>query len=161
MLSVFFLCSVFFTAHAQDTKLTKEEEAIKAVIEVESEYFWGRNYDKWADLYVHEPYVVWTSASKSGVRRYDGWKAWNSEVQNLFKEDPEPQPYEGVVYKYNYNFRIYGKGAWVSFEQMNDGTKTYETRIMEKQGGKWKIAMVEVIYNVNEPLEEDTETGDQ
>jgi hypothetical protein len=159
MLSAFFICSVLFTGHSQEMKLSKEEEAIKSVIEAESEHFWARDYDKWMDLWVHESYSVWTSASKSGVRRYDGWDAWSTEVKNLFKEDPDPQPYEGVVYKYNYRFRIYGKGAWVSFEQMNDGTKTYETRIMEKHGGKWKIAMVEVIYNINEPLEEDTETG--
>lgn len=139
---------------------TKEEKAILKVIESESEYFWGRNYDKWAALYVRAPYTVWTSASRDGVRRYNGWEEWSGQVKQLFENDPEPQPYKGVVHKYNYSFRIYGKGAWVSFEQMNDGTKTLETRIMEKENGKWKIAMVEVIYHVNEPVSEEENIGE-
>ena len=150
------LCSgAQMPAHSQ--KLNKEENAIKAVIELESEYFWGRNYEKWKSLYVHEPYVTWTASSNQGVRRFEGWDAWDEEVKTLFKEDPKPQEYHGVVYKYNFHIRIYGNGAWVSFEQMNNGTKTWETRVMEKQKGVWKIAMVQLVYNANETM--DTDTG--
>ncbi len=153
-------CSLMLSA--QEGKLTKDEAAIKAVIESESEYFWGRDFDKWAALYVHAPYVVWTASSKNGVRTYQGWESWKKEVKSLFESDPDPKPYEGVVTKYNYRFRIYKDGAWVSFDQMDNGTKTLETRIMEKENGKWKIAMVQVIYNANEPLGlgDDDSTGE-
>ncbi len=135
---------------AQQQALSAEERKIVDVIEDESKYFWNRNYEAWANLYVQEPYVVWTASTKDGVRRFDGWNAWRDEVKRYFAADPDPMPYNGVVYKYNYRFRIYKNGAWVSFEQMNDGTKTYETRILEKEKGNWKIAMVQLIYNANE-----------
>ena len=108
------------------------------------------NWKNGKKLYVHEDYVCWTAATRDGVRRYEGWDAWLQEVEKLFAESPEPQPYKEVVKKEGYVIRIYGSGAWVSFTQDNDGTKTTETRIMEKVDGKWKIAMVQLIFNANE-----------
>jgi hypothetical protein len=147
-------------AWAQKTagqKLSKEETAIRQVIESESKHFWGRNYQEWKKLYVHAPYVTRTISTKDGVRQLNGWDVWDEEVKELFDSSPNPQPYEGIVYKYNYRYRVYGNGAWVTFEQMNDGVKTLETRILEKENGQWKIAMVQVIFNVNELV---TATGD-
>lgn len=146
------LVSVAIPGVAQQTVLSKEEMAIKNVIESESKHFWGRDYEGWASLYVHAPYTSWTSATKDGVRHFTGWESWSNQVKELFQSDPKPQEYEGVVFKYNYKFRIYKNGAWVSFEQMNGGTKTLENRIMEKENGQWKIAMVEVVYNANEQM---------
>ena len=145
---------------SQDQKFTREEVAIREVIENESKHFWGRDYDGWQATYIHAPYVSWTAATKDGVRRYSGWESWSKQVKDLFSTDPEPQEYEGVVTKYNYKFRIYGKGAWVAFEQMDNGTKTWETRILEKEDGKWKIAMVELIFNANETALTDGDTGE-
>ena len=146
--ALFLLVSLPITA--QSSKTTKDEQAIKEVIENESKYFWGRDFKSWKKLYVHKPYVSWTAASRDGVRTYQGWTAWSEQVQSLFEESPDPMPYDGVVKKMNYQIQIYGSGAWVSFTQVNDGTKTMETRIMEKEKGKWKIAMVQLIYNANE-----------
>lgn len=134
-------------------KFSKEEKAIMQVIENESKYFWARDFKQWKKTWVHESYVVWTAASQDGVRRYEGWDSWLAEVEGLFSGSPEPIPYEGDVKKYDYQFRIYDKGAWVSFTQENLGTKTIETRIMEKKGGKWKIAMVQLIFDVNQSVD--------
>ena len=151
--SIFFATLFIFISaqvYTQSTKLTNEELAIQQVIENESKHFWGRDYKAWKKLYVHKPYVSWTSASRDGVRTYQGWKAWSGEVKKLFAESPDPMPYDGVVKKQNYQIRIYDKGAWVSFIQDNDGTKTMEIRILEKEKGNWKIAMVQLIFNANE-----------
>lgn len=134
---------------SQKDKLTTDELAIKMVIEAESEHFWGRDLKAWKQNWVHKDYVIWRAASRDGVRQYNGWKAWYNEVKNLFKESPDPMPYEGKVEKLNYNFRIYGDGAWVSFEQLDEGTRTFETRIMEKVNGQWRIAMVSLMFDMN------------
>ena len=157
---VFFLVLIPIFLHpalSQSVAASVEEEAIKEVIEKESEYFWGRDLKNWKKCYVHKPYVVWTSATRDGVTRYAGWETWLSEVKQLFSQSPVPIPYEQVR-KYNYHFRIYGDGAWVSFEQEDGGMKTIETRILEKEKGTWKIAMVQVIFNVNE-TQSDPEGG--
>jgi len=62
------------------------------------------------------------------------------------EEHPEPDPLPALVD--SIEARLYGKGAWASYEQ-NDpkrGLKR-ETRLMEKENGQWKIAgMQTVIY---------------
>lgn len=135
----------------QKQKASADEEAIRQVIEQESRYFWARDFKNWKKLWVHEPYAIWTAASNSGVAQHYGWEAWEKEVESLFAESPEPIPYDGDVKKSNYSFRIYGNGAWVTFVQDNKGTTTFESRIMEKQGGKWKIAAVQLFFNTNDP----------
>jgi hypothetical protein len=134
-------------------KAASEEDAIREVIENESKYFWARDLKKWKSYYIQAPYTERTVASTDVVRRYYGWDEWYNEVQQLFKDSPDPVPYDGIVKKSNYNFRIYGNGAWVSFEQDNGGTKTLETRILEKEKGKWKIAMVHIVFGANRDLE--------
>jgi len=134
-------------SYGQESKLNKEEMAIQETIENESKYFWARDFKKWKKQWVQAPYVIWTAASEAGVRQYHGWKAWEKEVMQLFEESPEPMPYDGVVEKKDYKFRIYGEGAWVSFTQQNENTTTYETRILEKKGGKWRIAAVQLFYD--------------
>lgn len=157
MLRIAFITALFIASSsvAFGQKNTSSEEmatkAIKEVIEEESRAFWARDFKNWQKLWVHEPYVIWTAASNTGVRQFYGWDSWKEEVESLFKESPDPIPYDGDVKKYNYNFRIYGDGAWVSFEQDNKGTTTYETRILEKHGGKWKLAAVQLFFNTNEP----------
>ncbi|MCB0585376.1 MAG: nuclear transport factor 2 family protein [Phaeodactylibacter sp.] len=140
-------------------KTSSDEEAIKQVIEQESRLFWARDFKNWQKVWVHEPYTIWTAASNTGVRQYIGWDAWKEQVENLFKESPEPVPYDEDVKKYDYTFRVYGDGAWVSFEQDNKGTTTYETRLLEKHGGKWKIAAVQLFFNANEPESAPADTG--
>jgi len=144
LLAACLLCAGFI-AQSQTSAPTTDEAAIKQVIENESEYFWGRDYKKWKKTWLHEDHVRWTVATKDGVRQFTNWEDWNAEVKSLFESSPEPQPYEDVK-KYNYQFHIYGDGALVLFEQEAE-TKSRELRIMEKKNGKWKIAVVEAIYN--------------
>lgn len=136
--------------NSQNSRFDKDERAIQQVIEDESKYFWARDFKNWQKQWIHKPYVVWSAASDAGVRQYHGWKAWEKEVMGLFAESPDPMPYDNVVKKENYVFRIYENGAWVSFEQFNEGIHSYETRIMEKNGGKWRIAAVQLFYDANE-----------
>jgi len=138
------LCSSI-ALQSQSSALTDDEAAIIKVIETESKHFWGRNFKKWKKTWVQEDHVRWTVATKDGVRQFIGWEDWSNEVESLFESSPEPEPYDDVK-KSNYKFRIYGDGALVLFDQMAE-TPSRELRIMEKQDGKWKIAVVEAIYN--------------
>lgn len=144
------LCSTVFV-FGQKTKQSSEEAAIQKVIEMESRYFWARDFKNWKKQWVHEPYVVWSAASNSGVTQYYGWEAWENQVTSFFKESPDPVPYDTEVKKYNFFYRIYGDGAWVSFEQNNNGTVTHECRILEKKGGQWRIAGLQLFFDANQP----------
>lgn len=150
------LCiSIQVFAQQTASQQQKEETAIKTMIEMESRYFWARDFQNWKKAWVHADYAVWIAASRDGIRQYDGWKSWSDNVKTFFEENPDPIPYDENVTKTEYRFRIYGNGAWVSFIQVNSGTRTLETRIMEKHNGQWKIAMAEIIHDINETVVEE------
>ncbi len=150
LITALLLCSAA-VVFGQKAKQSKEEAAIQNAIEMESKYFWARDFKNWKNQWVHEPYVVWSAASNSGVTQYYGWEAWENQVKGFFGESPDPVPYDPDVKKYNYFYRIYGDGAWVSFEQNNNGTITHECRILEKKGGQWRIAAVQLFFDANQP----------
>lgn len=145
-----FLIGLLPTLFSQNEKLSRIEKDIVQVIENESRFFWARDYKNWKKTWVHTEYVSWTVSSRDGIRQYASWKSWKNEVKSLFETNPEALPYDGEVKKYDYEIRIYGDGAWVSFEQDNKGVITRELRIMEKHRGVWKIAMAQIFHDVNE-----------
>lgn len=139
------LVAVTLNGQSKAAAFTADEAAIKDVIENESKYFWGRDFKNWKKNWLQTDYIRWTVATKDGVRQLVGWDAWKQEVEKLFEQSPKPQPYDHVK-KSNYQFRIYGDGALVIFDQEAD-TKSRELRVLEKEKGKWKIVVVEAIYN--------------
>lgn len=157
-LFILILASLQSIGFAQNQN-TADEKAIIETIENESRYFWARDYKNWKKQWIHEKYIVWTAASDNGVNQYEGWEAWDQAVQQLFEEDPKPIPYDGDVTKSDYAIRIYNHGAWVYFKQVNKGVVTKESRIMEKQGGKWRIAAVQLFFDT-EKVETTSNTED-
>ena len=163
IISTLLFLAISLTLIGQSKNVKADKEAIKQVIENESRHFWARDFQSWKKLWVHSDYAVWIAASNDAIRQYDGWKAWSSNVKEFFAENPDPMPYDGKVTKEDYRFRIYRDGAWVSFIQNNKGTRTLETRIMEKKNGQWRIAMAQIIHDINESEEGHIEgpSGDQ
>ncbi|MCP3932756.1 MAG: hypothetical protein GY705_27100, partial [Bacteroidetes bacterium] len=150
LLSVIFVFSTF-VSFSQSKKLTADEAAIKEVIENESKFFWGRDYKGWKSTWVHDKHIVWTRGTRDGVRQIKGWKAWNKEVKSLWKAVPDSQPFN--MRRWNYHFRIFGNGAWVTFDQDANGSFSEDMRVLEKTKKGWKIVMVVAIYDANESAE--------
>jgi len=79
-------------------------------------------------------------------RDYDAWKEHWVHVKTFIEAHPEPEPVPELLNKID--VRLYGTGAWVTYEQKDAlrGLKR-ETRLMEKVNGEWKIAgMQTTIY---------------
>lgn len=68
-----------------------------------------------------------------------GWKEIDDFVRIYIEEHPEPVP--PPAQPDEIEVRVYGEGAWVSYEILDEvfGAKR-ETRLMEKENEKWKIA---------------------
>ncbi|MEQ9413675.1 MAG: hypothetical protein RIF39_07580 [Cyclobacteriaceae bacterium] len=79
-----------------------------------------------------------------------GWDEADRFVREYFIAHPEPDPIPALLE--DIDVRLYGIGAWVSFEQEDAarGLKR-ETRLMEKVDGQCKIArMHTTIYGFKE-----------
>ena len=113
-----------------------EIEAILKVIAGESAAFWNKDYEAWAQCWVHAPYVRsmgWYPTG--GVSYVAGWDALSAHTRAHFAENPLANP----------------NAAWVTFDQygLDTGQPTFdmpgrsrETRFLEKQDGQWRFVYV-------------------
>ena len=128
----------------------KEEKAIKEVIIAESQAFWSKDYQAWADQWMHQDYVrVLGWWERGGVTVREGWQEISNEIKILMEGNPKPNPQNEM--NKNYNIRISKTMAWVTFDQYGSDTgevemdmpgRTPNTRILEKVNGEWKIVYV-------------------
>ena len=121
----------------------------------ETKAAFNRDYQGWKDKWVHEKYVTKTymNFADTTFSEMDSWQEIDDFVRTYIEEHPEPAP--PPAQPKNVTVKIYGTGAWVNYEMMDEvfGRKR-ETRLMEKEDGRWKIAgMHTTIYGFEKNIE--------
>jgi hypothetical protein len=134
----------------EEAALEREKAAIVEVIERQAAAFWAKDFEGWADTWVHAPYVRRLGWSPTGgVVSVEGWEAIGARMQKNMAADPKPNLTPAKLVRDRLEFRIYGDVAWLTFEQHGVATGeprfdmpglSYETRILEKHDGKWRVA---------------------
>jgi hypothetical protein len=134
----------------KDAAFEGDKAAILDVIEQQAAAFWAKDFQRWADTWVHAPYIRRLGWSEpGGVSYLEGWDAIGARMEKNMAENPKPNPTPAKLLRERLNVRIYADVAWVTFEQQGVSTGdsrfdmpglSYETRILEKHNGKWKIA---------------------
>ena len=141
-------CLTVGCAADREPDIDRERAAILAVLNGETEAAFTRDYAAWEDHWVQEPYVTKTyiNFADSTSSETLGWEDVSAFVRTYIAEHPEPDPLPQPLD--DIDLRLYGKGAWVDYQQVDPGSGyKRETRLMEKVDGKWKIAgMQTVIY---------------
>ncbi|WP_194774565.1 YybH family protein [Pararhodonellum marinum] len=130
----------------------QEKQQIMQVIENESAAFWKKDFDAYADLWVHEDYIRtlgWWAAG--GVTVVEGWEERCKRTKSHMENSPAENPTATDVRRANINLRIFHDVAWLTFDQYGEDTGdptmdmpglSRETRILEKHNGEWKIVYV-------------------
>lgn len=130
-----------------------ERDRILAVVNGETRAALRRDYEAWRSYWVHEPFVVKTyvNAAEGTGSETRGWAAVDDFVGTYLRDHPEPEPPPTPVE--DASVRLYGDGAWVSYDQQDaDQGWKRESRLMEKVGGEWRIAgMHTTIYGPARP----------
>ncbi len=132
--------------------MDEDKEAILELIERETTAFLCRDFDAWAECWVHHEAVRRLAALTGGVADYqEGWATGSDAIRNIFAKFPMPNPDAArTIRRSNFSIRIAGDMAWASFDQYGDMHEdplvtaglSHEVRIFEKQATRWKIAMV-------------------
>jgi hypothetical protein len=127
--------------------IAAEKEAIKAVIEQETEMWRQRNFEGFKKSWAHKPYSFWLGASKPNFTEIASWDSIGTHYKEIFERSSEIKV---KIKNENYMFRIYDDNAWVTFEQhfiedttaQSDEIPSKELRVLEKTEGEWKIIFV-------------------
>jgi hypothetical protein len=127
---------VGFAQHA------KTIEALKNVINVESKYFYNRDFKGWASCYKDDVNTYWTCIEKGDVvLEAHSWKNISKFVGDYIAANPTPEVV--TLNRTAYTFKQYGNIVWVTFnEEQITATETKKLRairILEKVNGAWKI----------------------
>lgn len=125
-----------------------EKKAILETLTNETMAAFARDYETWQSKWVHDSSIVKTymNFADSSFSESIGWQKTDDFVKQFFKDHPQAEPAPEMLS--DINVRLYGTGAWVTFEQQDSirGRKR-EARLMEKVNGEWKIAgMQTTIY---------------
>jgi hypothetical protein len=134
------------------TEQESDSIAIMQVIANESSAFWNKDFEAWAQCWLHTTYIRLTGWwSRGGITVVEGWETLSSRVKEMMVANPEPNLTATQVRRENVNLRISGDMAWVTFDQYGEETGdlamdmpglSRETRVLEKQAGEWKIVYV-------------------
>ena len=127
-----------------------EKKAILETLNNETKAAFQRDYEGWKEKWVHDSDIskIYIDFSDSTFSEAVGWNEISNFVRIFIEEHPEPEPVPKLLD--TIEVRIYGTGAWVTYEQHDSlrGLKR-ESRLMEKVNGEWKIAgMQTTIYGL-------------
>jgi hypothetical protein len=131
---------------------TNLESAVMGVIEAETNAFWNKDFEAWANCWLHSPYIRMMGWwARGGISVIEGWEANSAKIKALMEANPTPNPASANVRRENVNIRVSDQMAWVTFDQYGADTGepdmdmpglSRETRILEKHDGNWKIVYV-------------------
>jgi len=155
--------------------IEKEKEAIKAVIEEETNAFMDNDYDRFSATYVQDKTFIRLNASKAdydyivgwGYNYIVGWKGLGIVFSEGFKGNPDT-----LLYKFknsNYKIKVYPESAWAVYDENwydREGVLVelnIDVRFLEKINGEWKIVYLSTVNTTSydeevEESEEEPET---
>ena len=130
-----------------------DEEEIKKLMVDETNYFVERNFDKWAESWVKEPYITFTvtnGGEPGDVLTFRGWDSLKTFMSNFLGKLPPAfttAMKKTTVTRDEWQIQTRGNTAFVSFNQHTENVEKQtksdvtETRVLEKINGVWKVAM--------------------
>lgn len=130
-----------------------DETELRELIDRNRIAVWTQDYALYQSCFVHAPYTTrWNASRRTGIFVREGWDEISARVRHMFAHEPTlripANGYDATVE--NLVLRIAGDFAWARFEQRYPGipssvhnrAHSYEVRIFERHGGKWKIAFL-------------------
>ncbi len=149
--------------------IEKEKEAIKAVVEKETNAFWARDLDQQLECFIQDETTTWVNAGRDGLGDGDGWEnIRNSYIREFLGKDDfyenYPESNRKVKNKY-YKIKVYKDCAWVVYDEyyvfendsIIDGPKAI--RFLEKVDDEWKLVLLSN-HSREDTKEEDPDAED-
>lgn len=136
------LCFLGSTIFLFSQTNSKEEVAIRKVIEEAGNGAYTNNYEQWSKHFLQTD-ILFHYAYNGGHYLYQDWRALAAQM----KENMSASPNQSLPYveRTNFIFRIDNTLAWVHFDQKDDNRLSKEQRVLVKENDKWKIVNMTAI----------------
>lgn len=129
-----------------------ERAAVLRTIEAETAAYLAKDYDAWADCWVHSEHVRrWSWYPTGGLTIEVGWTRLSGLMKQAMQDFPQPLAVE--VRRENLSLRMAGGMAWATYDQYSGNAPDpfslaglqHELKILEKVGPTWKLSCVSVL----------------
>ncbi len=146
---------------AQTPSVSSDEEAIKKVIIDESTAWANHDTTAYFEVFAKNELTqgAWNNRNMS-IGTYHGFEAIQKSVRDRLKANPT-KFYQPNIERTNWLVKLLSpEWAWVNFTQKTKNVReqintSYETRLMHKEDGKWRINVVNALWdykNVVQPV---------
>lgn len=129
-------------------ELTEDQRAVDAVISREIDAFFSKDFEAWSDCYLHSPRLRSTMMSHElGLDVREGWDAQVEGTLLHFEGDPDEDAHWSKTID---QISVRGDMAWLTCWAWTDSSlcmmgKSYETWVLERHNGAWKVVSVNVM----------------
>lgn len=122
----------------------------------------NRNYEEWKKYWIQKEYSFRAGNGPDSTYAMYGWENISDHVKNFDREQYKGQEGRKFSTPKRKNFTVNFNSetsAYVKWEQYNQVAKeniyyrSQESRLMEKEGGKWKIVNVLAFWDRSEPVD--------
>lgn len=140
---VFAIFVWLFNSCSNNINIAQEEEAIKAVIENETNSYLQKDIEQRSKSFLHDESVI---VLVSGKRSY-GYAVGYNQIMESQKKSVKNNPIASTnkFKNLNYKIKVYEKSAWAIYDEMLYSStgefieKVINARFLEKIDGEWKI----------------------
>ncbi|MDZ7689787.1 MAG: nuclear transport factor 2 family protein [Balneolaceae bacterium] len=126
-----------------------EEQKIRQVIDRATHAFGQGDFEEWSSHWMHTDGVLFTYAGSEEFNHFKGWEELGKTMQETMSSLAETRKTDPMVERNNFHYEITNEMAWVYFNQHDNLGETtldkFETRVLKKVDGTWKIMHVSVI----------------
>ncbi len=142
-----------------------DEAEIIALIKHESQAFYERDFQAWADCWFQHEDLNRFGSCVGGMDVQMGWGATSQMIKEMMAQVPIPNPSAAAnVRRENIRIRKTADMAWMSFDQFSAPDDdlfvtmglSHQLRILEKHDGIWKIVHVgsydALLEYINRPI---------
>lgn len=129
-------------------------DAILAVITKETNMYCQANAKQWASCWLHHERTMYVySSQEMGLIIHRGWDAVRADKLQNFNDDSFCKKLE--FRRENMAITCQDDMAWVTFDEIalnenGDLDESFQTRILERVNGEWKIALASLVIRRNQ-----------
>ena len=149
LLLLTFIIILAETSCQEKIDIEKEKEAIKAVIENESNSTHAEDFDQSSKSFLQDESLIALAAEKNSYTHAVGWDTISLGYKEWMENNPNPSTNKRQFT--NYKIKVHTESAWAVYDEIVSSSEGellvnyVNVRFLEKVDGEWKIVYISTV----------------